>query len=543
MRLLIEYSAPCPEPIVLRSCSEFQIKNVEQAGRACHHRLHGITQSAVARKPVKKVAPKAAKRPVANLNVDLTDFYGLLQLKKTANFDEIRAAYRSISLIYHPDKNPDAEHVYKAIQEAHTTLTDIRRRRVYDSTLSFDDSIPADVSTITPEAFFKQFGPCFDRNAWFSEAQPAPLLGTAETSFDDVDNFYDFWFSFKSWRDFSADCEHKPELAENREERRWMEKENQKVTNAKVKAEAQRIRKIVDRAFKLDPRVKAQRAFEKEEKLRKKKEKTASRFGVQKPVEEDREALKQAEAAKATAEEEAKTAKKAAQDEKRLARTLRKSVRELISSNYNEIVERGGWLIDDLVQGLSNVQLNEFISKLQDSADAADAICGHIRRVYDGAQPSPDHSPVRPASKETPAPPAQSEESRSETPSTWSVQELHLLAQTCQRYPPGTPERWATIAKVIKGRSQEEVMEKAKSLAKGCTGGSAGATSQTKTTGLDGWSAAQHAQFEEALKQVPDKIHDRWAVIAKRVQGKTKVQCVERFKALRAQVLQAQGSV
>eukprot|EP01006_Ploeotia_vitrea_P036562 TRINITY_DN66033_c4_g1_i1.p1 TRINITY_DN66033_c4_g1~~TRINITY_DN66033_c4_g1_i1.p1 ORF type:complete len:736 (-),score=491.07 TRINITY_DN66033_c4_g1_i1:75-2282(-) len=50
------------------------------------------------------------------------------------------------------------------------------------------------------------------------------------------------------------------------------------------------------------------------------------------------------------------------------------------------------------------------------------------------------------------------------------------------------------------------------------------------------WSAQQQAQFEKALKTVP-KGSDRWDNIAKAVPGKTKAQCVQRFKHIRAQIL------
>ena len=75
---------------------------------------------------------------------------------------------------------------------------------------------------------------------------------------------YDFWYSFKSWRDFEVDDYHNPDMADGRDERRWMERKNEKQKTAKKKAEAQRIRKLVDRAFKLDPRVKALQELEKQ---------------------------------------------------------------------------------------------------------------------------------------------------------------------------------------------------------------------------------------------------------------------------------------
>ena len=54
---------------------------------------------------------------------------------------------------------------------------------------------------------------------------------------DDDDNdvcmyacrFYDYWTRFESWRDFSLKAaEHNLEEAGSREEKRWMQKENDK---------------------------------------------------------------------------------------------------------------------------------------------------------------------------------------------------------------------------------------------------------------------------------------------------------------------------
>eukprot|EP00479_Gromia_sphaerica_P011899 TRINITY_DN605_c0_g1_i1.p1 TRINITY_DN605_c0_g1~~TRINITY_DN605_c0_g1_i1.p1 ORF type:complete len:95 (-),score=13.16 TRINITY_DN605_c0_g1_i1:10-294(-) len=60
---------------------------------------------------------------------------------------KIKQNYRQVSLMCHPDKNPDkprdeVEERYKAIQSAFTTLTDNFKRRHYDSQMDFDDSVP-----------------------------------------------------------------------------------------------------------------------------------------------------------------------------------------------------------------------------------------------------------------------------------------------------------------------------------------------------------------------------------------------------------------
>jgi hypothetical protein len=52
------------------------------------------------------------------------------------------------------------------------------------------------------------------------------LLGNADSKREDVEHFYDFWFDFKSWREFSyKDAEDKTK-GEDRWERREIEKAN-----------------------------------------------------------------------------------------------------------------------------------------------------------------------------------------------------------------------------------------------------------------------------------------------------------------------------
>ena len=64
------------------------------------------------------------------------------------------------------------------------------------------------------------FGPAFRRNARWSVAQPVPEVAEADAAWEQVDAFYDFWFAFRSWREFPHADEEDVEQAESREERR-----------------------------------------------------------------------------------------------------------------------------------------------------------------------------------------------------------------------------------------------------------------------------------------------------------------------------------
>jgi len=65
----------------------------------------------------------------------MSDLYNVLGLTETATKDEIKRAYRSLSLKFHPDKtggNLDAVSKFQKISEAYETLGDEQRRAGYD---------------------------------------------------------------------------------------------------------------------------------------------------------------------------------------------------------------------------------------------------------------------------------------------------------------------------------------------------------------------------------------------------------------------------
>ncbi|KAH0558012.1 hypothetical protein KQX54_013705 [Cotesia glomerata] len=66
--------------------------------------------------------------------------YQILELPKTATADEIKKTYRKLALKFHPDKNPgnpEAAEKFKEINKAHTILTDLTKRNIYDNYGSF----------------------------------------------------------------------------------------------------------------------------------------------------------------------------------------------------------------------------------------------------------------------------------------------------------------------------------------------------------------------------------------------------------------------
>ncbi|HEX8144798.1 MAG TPA: J domain-containing protein [Pyrinomonadaceae bacterium] len=63
------------------------------------------------------------------------DYYGVLNVGRSATDEQIKAAYRKLARKFHPDLNPGdrvAEERFKELQEAYDVLSDAEKRKLYD---------------------------------------------------------------------------------------------------------------------------------------------------------------------------------------------------------------------------------------------------------------------------------------------------------------------------------------------------------------------------------------------------------------------------
>jgi hypothetical protein len=70
----------------------------------------------------------------------LLNYYQILEVSESAHQDEIRAAFKRLAVIFHPDKNPDdlqMEEKFKEINEAYQVLSNPYRKARYDLMRNF----------------------------------------------------------------------------------------------------------------------------------------------------------------------------------------------------------------------------------------------------------------------------------------------------------------------------------------------------------------------------------------------------------------------
>ncbi|RMD44671.1 hypothetical protein DV735_g250, partial [Chaetothyriales sp. CBS 134920] len=189
------------------------------------------------------------------------DHYAVLGLSKyryKATDEQIKKAHRKKVLRHHPDKKAaagevDSDNFFKCIQRAHEILSDPVRRRQFDSVDEAADVEPPSKKE-AQKSFFKKWRPFFESEARFSNRTPVPLLGDENSTKEEVEEFYDFWYEFDSWRTFEYLDEDVPDDNADRDHKRHIEKKNRNARAKRKTEDIKRLRQCVD-DFKKNKRV------------------------------------------------------------------------------------------------------------------------------------------------------------------------------------------------------------------------------------------------------------------------------------------------
>lgn len=272
---------------------------------------------------------------------------GLSSRRYKATDHEIKIAHRKKVLKHHPDKKAGAsglandDSFFKCVAKAHEILSNPEKRRQFDSVDEGVDDEAVPTGKEAPERFFALWGPVFEREARFSKKTPVPSLGDENSSKEQVDEFYNFFYDFDSWRSFEYLDKEANEGSDSRDEKRYTEKKNRNERARRKKEDNARLRNLVDKALSVDPRIKQFRAQERAAREAKKNKGRPGAPGNAAAAAAADAERKKAEAEKAAADAAAKEEAEKAQraDAKKVREAAKKNLKKEKKALRNLIAE------------------------------------------------------------------------------------------------------------------------------------------------------------------------------------------------------------
>lgn len=382
-------------------------------------------------------------------------------LRINATDDDIRNSYRKIVLRHHPDKrkaqgeasiDPETDY-FTCITRAYEFLGVPAKRRSFDSVDPyFVDDLP--LQSEVDKDFFGVLGPEIRLNSRWSERKHVPLLGDENSSRKHVERFYDFWYDFQSWREYSYLDEEDKEKGQDRDERRWIDKQNKTMRLKKKKEEMARIRQLVDLAYNNDPRIVK---FKKEEKERKMAAKKAKQSAAQQLKAEEEQRAKEVAAAKLKAEQEEQKRmellQKEKENQKRALKKERKALRDFVKSKdyfTDDSAVRLKCLedVEKLCEAFKQLELQELNKKLQADSDNCKIVFDEYvktmeKQFEDEKMKSVTSNYINSIGKNTTAPLSVNKKS------LWTNENIQLLIKAVNLFPAGTMQRWEVVANFI----------------------------------------------------------------------------------------------
>lgn len=366
--------------------------------------------------------------------------------------------------------------------------------------------------------------------------------------------FSDSRAAFKSWRDFTCEDEYDVEQAENRYERRYMERENKRMKKDLHKAEKARIKKLVDLARNKDPRVIKHEQEEKDKFERMREEKKLEKIKRREDEQRKKAEFEEADRLKKQMEEEA--AKKRGDEVKavKMAKKQRLDQIKALTGQKVKLPEYSRTFLDFFFDGVNEDEQYEVLELLNSDYDL-ETMRQKFREFV--ASVKERQSPQR---KTAPVP---QKDKMKDLLDRWTEDEIAALTKGMLKFPAGMGGRWDKIAGLIGGtKNIHEVTAMAKELSIKNVRGEKNIVSameiiiSVKTEGSESpaskadtdassktpvdtpaveWSQDQQKVLEQAMKKYPTSMDkkERWTKISEEIPGKTPKQCVERVKEIR----------
>ncbi|KAL5614266.1 hypothetical protein BROUX41_004376 [Berkeleyomyces rouxiae] len=269
------------------------------------------------------------------------DHYAVLGLTKyrwRATEEQIKRAHRKKVLRHHPDKKAAAGRVeddnfFKCIQKATEVLLDPTKRRQFDSVDEAADVEPPTKKQLAKGNFYKLWSNVFKAEGRFSKTLPVPEFGTENSTKDEVDDFYNFFYSFDSWRTFEYLDEDVPDDNENRDQKRHTERKNANARKKRKVEDNARLRKLLDDCSAADERIKR---FRQEANAAKNKKRLDKEAAEKRAIEEAKAAKEAEEKAAKEAEEAAKTLRESNKKAKEAAKNAVKKNKRILKGSVKD---------------------------------------------------------------------------------------------------------------------------------------------------------------------------------------------------------------
>jgi len=167
----------------------------------------------------------------------------------------------------------------------------------------------------------------------FSKNQPVPRLGDDKSTKEEVEEFYNFWYNFDSWRSFEYQDEDVPDDNENRDQKRHVERKNNNARKKKKTEDTARLRALVDDCLAGDERIKK---FKKEERAGKDKKRLDKEAAEKKEKEDKIKATQEKERLQKEADEASKAERAEGKKTKEAAKNAVKKNKRILKGSVKD---------------------------------------------------------------------------------------------------------------------------------------------------------------------------------------------------------------